>query len=131
MARFGLSEQDIYQGTNKTVLGYLFDQYVRACGFTPTESWVFIVRPDGRCEFTPLKPGDPFWCCEHEERLGDEVGSVRPTGPPPWETERTWSCPPPRELALQQEAVQGELHEKRRHEYCVGEPDACTSTTAQ
>ena len=44
----GLREEDIYQGTNRKVLGYLFDQYVRACEFTPTgTSWVFIVKPSG------------------------------------------------------------------------------------
>jgi len=94
MARFGLTEQDIYQGTNKTVLGYLFDQYVRACGHTPTgTSWVFIVKPSGECEFTPLEPGEPHWCCERAAEISEEVG--KPTqGTPPWETERTWRCPP-------------------------------------
>jgi hypothetical protein len=99
MARFGLKEDDIYQGTNKQVLGYLFDQYVRACGFTPIgTSWVFIVKPDGECEFHPLEPDEPRWCCERATELSELVG--RPTsGSPPWETARTWICPPPSVIA--------------------------------
>src|SRR5688572_30718375 len=93
MARFGLTEHDIYQGANKAILGYLFDQYVRACGFTPTtDSWVFIVRPSGVCEFSLLKPGEPYWCCENQKQIAREVG-MPTSGSPPWVAERTWSCP--------------------------------------
>lgn len=94
MARFGLTETDIYEGTNRKVLGYLFDQYVRACGFTPTgENWVFIVKPTGECEYHPLEPGEPHWCCERAVEIREIVGKPT-TGSPPWDTERTWSCPP-------------------------------------
>lgn len=63
--------------------GYLFDQYVRACGFTPTGSWVFVVLPDGTCEYTGLQPGEPFWCCERRAEIAARVAT--PTiGDPPW-----------------------------------------------
>jgi hypothetical protein len=99
MARFGLTEADIYEGTNRKLLGYLFDQYVRACGFEPTgSSWVFIVKPTGQCEYHPLAPGEPRWCCEQAAAIREIVG--KPTeGAPPWETERTWACPPLRAVA--------------------------------
>jgi hypothetical protein len=116
MARFGLTEHDIYQGANKTVLGYFFDQYVRACGFTPTSSWVFIVRPSGECEFTPLQPGEPYWCCENEERIGEEVG-LPTTGSPPWEIERTWRCPLAPETKSSNASTQGDSDDKRYEHY--------------
>jgi hypothetical protein len=94
MARFGLTEEDIYEGTNRKVLGYLFDQYVRACGFTPVgENWVFIVKPSGQCEYYALEPGEPRWCCERAAEIRGIVGKPT-TGSPPWDAERTWTCPP-------------------------------------
>jgi hypothetical protein len=99
MARFGLTENDIYEGTNRRVLGYLFDQYVRACGFTPTgENWAFIVKPSGECEYHALEPGEPRWCCERAAEIRAIVGQPA-EGSPPWDTERTWTTPPQRVAA--------------------------------
>jgi hypothetical protein len=69
--------------TSSAIRGYLFDQYVRACGFTPVGSWVLIVLPTGECEFTTLKPGESWWCCENRKEISARVAT--PTvGMPPW-----------------------------------------------
>ena len=83
------------QRASRAVRGYLFDQYVRACGFEPTTSWVLIVHPSGDCDFTPLQPEEALWCCERAEEISATIRP--PLGPrPPWDTERTWACPPER-----------------------------------
>ncbi len=58
------------------------DQYARDCGFDPTESWVMIVRPSGDCEFTPLKPGAPHWCCERADEIRASLGPALAEFPP-------------------------------------------------
>ena len=111
MARFGLTEDDIYRGTNKVVRGYMFDQYVRACGYTPTPSYIFIVRPTGQCEFTPLEPGEPHWCCENAKQIAVEIDKPT-TGKPPWEAERT-SAPPSADAPVAVPAVHPKLRVRR------------------
>jgi len=91
MARFGLTEVDIRKASGG-VRGYLFDQYVRACGFDPTDSYALIVRPTGDCEFTPLEASESRWCCENAQQISATIGPPTATTPP-WDAERTWSCP--------------------------------------
>jgi hypothetical protein len=62
----------------------ILDQYVRDCGFEPTDSWVMVVRPSGECEFTPLRPDEPRWCCEREEEIEAGLRGATPIGPPPY-----------------------------------------------
>jgi hypothetical protein len=84
LAQFGLTKEDVNQAST-AIRGYLFDQYVRACGFTPTGSWVLIVLPSGQCEFTSLQPGEPWWCCEKRREISVRVGKAT-VGMPPWAT---------------------------------------------
>jgi hypothetical protein len=84
LAQFGLTEQDAY--SSGAMKGYLFDQYVRACGYAPRGSWVFIVLPDGTCEYTELQPGEPRWCCERREEISARVATPT-SGLPPWADE--------------------------------------------
>jgi len=69
--------------SSRAIRGYLFDQYVRACGFTPAGPWVFVVLPSGDCEFTPLAPGEALWCCERRAEISARV-SLPTIGLPPW-----------------------------------------------
>jgi hypothetical protein len=82
LAQFGLTEDDV-RGASTPVRSYLFDQYVRACGFVPDGSWVLIVLPSGECEFTTLQPGEPRWCCESRKQISARVG-MPTVGLPPW-----------------------------------------------
>jgi hypothetical protein len=81
MAQFGLTETDVY--ATGALRGYFFDQYVRACGFTPKASWVFVVLPNGECEYSQLEPGEPLWCCENRTKITARV-STSTSGIPPW-----------------------------------------------
>jgi hypothetical protein len=85
LAQFGLTEGDVAE-TSGAIRGYLFDQYVRACGFTPSDSWVFIVLPSGACEFTPLARDEPRWCCERRVDISARL-SLPTVGLPPWAKE--------------------------------------------
>lgn len=83
MAQFGLSEGDI-RDASKSMTGYLFDQYVRACGFSPGGSWVLIVLASGGCEFTPLAADEPRWCCEKADLISKRIGDPAAGAVPPW-----------------------------------------------
>ena len=79
-AIFGLTKDKVK--SEPALESIIMDQYVRDCGFEPTDSWVMIVRPTGDCEFTPLRPGEPHWCCEKEEAIGAELGPATAITPP-------------------------------------------------
>jgi hypothetical protein len=82
MAQFGVTQNDVEESSG-AIKGYLFDQYVRACGFTPVDAWVFVVLPSGDCEFTPLAPDEKHWCCEQRAEISARVG-LPTVGSPPW-----------------------------------------------
>jgi len=86
LAQFGLTERDTHEASG-AIRGYLFDQYVRACGFTPTGSWVFVVLPSGDCEFTTLDSDEPRWCCEHRAEISARL-SPPTVGLPPGQSDR-------------------------------------------
>jgi hypothetical protein len=79
-AQFGLTKEKVKSVSKLEDL--IMDQYARDCGFEPTDSWVLIVRPSGDCEFTPLGPGDPHWCCERADDIRAGIGPAIGVTPP-------------------------------------------------
>jgi hypothetical protein len=82
LANFGIERSEV-EDSSSSIRGYLFDQYVRACGFTPEGSWMMVVLPTGECEFTGLNENEPLSCCENRAEIAASVAT--PTvGEPPW-----------------------------------------------
>jgi hypothetical protein len=79
-ARYGLTKDKVK--SEPLLESMIMDQYARDCGFTPGDSWILIVRPSGECEFTPLGPNDPHWCCEKEHEIASKITRATVSTPP-------------------------------------------------